>query len=168
MKAKSTKFEYDNDLEKYTNSLLFNSNINIASLEMTDENNNAVQLWLTVRGEKEVSLLDEDGNAAETYRDASDYPEGLVNAIKNGENYKDYYCDTNNWFEVLYGYTKAGEREADNIVEYIDGEVWDDIPSSPYQLLSEMSDFAESLFEKYYEKGTFEKSVKKSKPMERD
>ena len=121
---------------------------------MTDENNNTVQLWLTVRGEKEVSLIDEDGNAAETYRDASDYPEELINAIKNGENYKDYYCDTNNWFEVLYGYTKAGEREADNNVEYIDGEVWDDIPSSPDQLKGEMRDFAESLFEKYYKEGT--------------
>lgn len=146
MKVKSTAFEYDNDLGKYTNSLLFNSNIDIASFEITDENNNTVQLWLTVRGDKEVSLIDEDGNAAETYRDASDYPEELINAIKNGENYKDYYCDTNNWFEVLYGYTKADEREAYNNVEYIDGEVWDDIPSSPDQLKSEMRNFAESLF----------------------
>lgn len=162
MKVKSTAFEYDNDLRKYTNSLLFNSNIDIASFELTDENNNTVQLWLTVRGDKEVSLIDEDGDAAETYRDANDYPEELINAIKNGKNYEDYYCDTNNWFEVLYGYTKAGEREADDNVGFIDGEVWDDIPSSPDQLKSEMRDFAESLFKEYYERGAFEKPTKRT------
>ena len=164
MKAKSTTFECDNDLGQYTNSLLFDSNADIAYFEMTDENDNTVHLWLTVRGEKEVSLIDEDGNATETYRNASDYPEELINAIKNGENYEDYYCDTNNWFEMLYGYSKAGEKETGN---YVDGEVWDDISSSPDQLKGEMRDFAESLFEKYYEKGTFEKSAKKPKDIER-
>ena len=151
---KETDFYCDEDLSKYTDSLLFDSQTDIAGLKMYDANDNCVDLWLTVRGEKDVFLLDVNGDIIEDecYKYASEYSQKMIDAIKNGTDGIDYACNNNNWFEVLYSYGDVDGGSFD------DGEVWDGIAdTTPEQLKDDLSEFALTLFEQYYDRGIFER-----------
>lgn len=151
---KKVEFYCDEDLSQYTDSLLFDSDEDIAGLKMYDTNDNCVELWLTVRGEKDIFLLDENGDVIEDerYKYAREYSQKMIDAIKNGTDGIDYACNNNNWFEVLYSHGKGDKLIGDN------GEVWDGFDKqTAEQLKSELSDFAKELFEQYYDRGIFER-----------
>ena len=153
--VKETDFYCDEDLSKYTDSLLFDSETDIAGLKMYDTNGNCVDLWLTVTGDKDVFLLDENGDVIEDecYSYASEYSQEMIDAIKDGTDGVDYACDNNNWFEVLYSYSNGnGEELVDD-----NGEEWDGIADTPEQLKDDLSEFALTLFEQYYDRGIFER-----------
>ena len=92
------------DLKDISDSMLLDSNTCIA--ELTD---GAIKCTLEVRGLVTVNTLltDEKGNEfCETYRHASEMPEWLLDAIRDGSylNRDDIAVSENNWFELFYDF----------------------------------------------------------------
>jgi hypothetical protein len=163
-------FAGDKPLSEHTDSLLFNENEMVAEMVLTDAANNRIDLWLGVRGEKAVYMLDENGEEYDdgseydgVFNDVEDYPEELVRRIKAGnlhDSPNGYLCSMNNWYECIYTETSKGEKDV-----YSDGEVWEGDLSDQTEdgLKKEMFDYGEYLFQQAYERGEFEKPSKTNK-----
>lgn len=81
------------DLTEYTDSLLFDTGETIATLEYKN-----FLIVIDVTGEKKIYFNDE------VYTQAFDYPDELIENIKNGHIYdyqEDCYLEDNNWFDVV-------------------------------------------------------------------
>ncbi len=100
---KNYEFYCTEDLSEYKDSLLFDSEEDIAGLKAYDYDDNCIEIRLTVSGEKEVYLIDKNGNIiSETCESAADYPHELREAIRNGKQGVDYECDNNSKFTYIY------------------------------------------------------------------
>lgn len=106
-------FNCEEDLSKYVDSMLFDSNTVIASMECKKENEK-VLIDLMVRGEVRVMYK---GN---TYTSPCDFPAELKERIKENpgwwDNEEDTYIDFNNWFEYIYDNTVDGKTYSDGIM----------------------------------------------------
>ena len=86
------EFYCEQDLSQYTDSLLFDTGETVATLNYKD-----FEVIVDVTGEKKIFFNDE------IYTQASDYPDELVENIKNGKIYdylEDCYLEDNNWFDI--------------------------------------------------------------------
>ncbi len=84
------------DIEDITSSLLLNEGDAIAYLTYTDKEGFTAELQIEVEGR--VSIDDPETDAI--YRFPKDFPEKLINAIKQND-LSDFVVNNNNWFEVL-------------------------------------------------------------------
>ena len=140
------EFYCSDNLSEYSNSLLFDSNEDIAGLNLYDSEGGYLNVWLTVKGDKEVWLLDEDEDVRDgvSYRKVSEYPEELREAIKNGKEGENYGCDSKNWFEYIYEFV-----DKDDNITHRDGEMfgWNSLSDfTPEKLKADMLRVAEELF----------------------
>ena len=90
------EFECYRDIEDITSSLLLNEGDAVAYLTYTDKEGFTAELQIEVEGR--VSIDDPETDAI--YRFPKDFPEKLVNAIKQND-LSDFIVNNNNWFEVL-------------------------------------------------------------------
>lgn len=105
-------FNCEEDLSKYVDSMLFDSNTVIATMECEDENQK-VFIELMVRGEVRVI---HKGN---TYISPCDFPAELKEKIKNNPGWwsdEDTYIDFSNWLEYMYDHTIDGKTYSDGIM----------------------------------------------------
>lgn len=106
-------FDCDQDLSKYTDSMLFESGQTIAELICEDRNGRQIAVTLEVRGYVTVEY---DGDV---YHSVCDFPEQLIEIIKNHPGEWDIYSPSgegnddeesnifiseNNWFEMMCCY----------------------------------------------------------------
>lgn len=125
-------FQCEEDLSQYVDSMLFDSDTNIATgtFEYGDKK---IQICLDVRGEVDVDYK------GENYRQPSDFPEDLRDKIKKDPLYV-WYDDeiavsNNNWFEYIM-YVEDGDKK------YSEGIMFEDSPSdyTPQKLKQNMID----------------------------
>lgn len=105
------EFNCDNNLSQYTDSMLFDSGTEIASGKF-GYNGKILDIYLDVSGEVAVTYK------GETYHTPSEFPEELIEKIKEHPNWwegyapsgegndneeGDVYVYLNNWFEYIYG-----------------------------------------------------------------
>ena len=142
-----TSFECDEDLSKYTESMLFPSDRTVAEATFTDKDGNRIEFWLGTRGDVDVDFfengMDEDPT---NYEDPDDFPEELIDIIKAGNLWADerVYVTNNNWFEVIYDiYDKNGT------LLHCDGEMFEDFAyCSPDELKQELADLAKEVYDR--------------------
>lgn len=108
-----TSFDCDNDLSKYTDSLLFCSGDVVATMTVEDDRGYSLSMELIVTGDVNVEF------EGEIYTSPDDFPPELKQAIKEGR-YDDIQINNNNWFELVYSLTDSKGEE----VAY-DGDVWE-------------------------------------------
>lgn len=141
-----TKFECDNDLSKYTDSMLFDSGENIVHAEfMSGEK--TLTLDLEICGDVSVTYK------GEVYHRPSDFPEELKELIRanpnrwdivapsgedNDEEDSNIYVNLNNWFEVIYEFD-----------DYTDGDVFEEDLSkfTPETLKNLLTEWAQGYYE---------------------
>ena len=101
------------NLNECVDSMLFDSDIMIASMECKIGNHNIVVTLMT-RGSVKVEYKEN------VYRYPSDFPDELKAKIKNNPNWwdddEDIYIDENNWFEYIYDHRYKGETYSDGIM----------------------------------------------------
>ena len=106
-------FNCEEDLSKYVDNMLFDSDTVIATMECEDENQKVV-IDLMTRGEVRVEYK---GN---TYTSPCDFPAELKERIKKNPGWwdteDDTYIDMNNWFEYIYDHTIDGKTYSDGIM----------------------------------------------------
>lgn len=106
-------FNCEEDLSKYVDSMLFDNDTVIATIECED-NNQKVIIDLMVRGSVNVEY---QGN---TYKHPSDFPMDLKEKIKANPGWwdteDDVYIDMNNWFEYIYNHTIDDDTYSDGIM----------------------------------------------------
>ena len=143
------EFYCSDNLSEYSDSLLFDSDEDIAGLKLYDSDGGYANVRLTVKGDKEVWLLDKDGNVHDgvTYSKASKYPAELREAIKNGKEGEDYGYSDNNWFEYIYEIRDKNDNIIHNDDVVFDWNSTTDF--TPEKLKADMLRFAESLFGSY-------------------
>ena len=144
-----TKFECDEDLSKYTDSMLFDSGENIAHAEFVS-GEKTLTLDLDICGEVRVTYK------GETYCRPSEFPDELKELIKknpnrwdtvapsgegNDEEDSDIYVEFNNWFEVIY--------EFDDESFFMDGDVFEEDLSkfTPETLKNLLTEWAQGYYE---------------------
>lgn len=95
----TTQFTLYEDLTDINDSMLFDSETVIAVVTTPE----GKEMSLEVRGDVRVSPYDNEGNACnETYRNYSEMPQDLKDAIKGGKLDEIAYVGNNNYFEVFY------------------------------------------------------------------
>ena len=150
--VRDIEFWCKEDLSQYTDSLLFDEEENIAELKVYDKSGNHIDLLLTVSGDKEVYLIDENGDIVddEVYEQADDYPEELIEAIKNGSDGVDYACDNNNWFDLRYTVYNARGEEV-----YYDSEAYESTihTLNKADLMKDLQEYGEYLLDFSYMRG---------------
>lgn len=144
-------FWCDKDLSECKDSLLFNSDVSIAEYTATDENGNTMNLWLTVKGDVDISRIDGE----KRFRSVSEYDDELIADIKSGEVYNQskYAISLNNWFEVIYTLTDDDGHDI-----YEDGIVYDggDISKmTKKELEADLREMARNLIADAYDNGDF-------------
>lgn len=104
---KIVAFECYVDLRTCLDSMLFDSDTTVASMQYTD-NGVSIGLDLMVRGSVHVCVTDENGNAKD-YRKPSEFPEDLTDKIKTNPNWDEWEGEDssisileNNWFEYIF------------------------------------------------------------------
>lgn len=105
-------FKCEEGLSKYVDSMLFDSNTVIATMEC-ENGDEKVLIELMVRGEVRVLYK---GN---TYTSPCDFPIELKEKIKANPSWwddEDVYIDFSNWFEYMYDHTINGETYSDGIM----------------------------------------------------
>lgn len=105
-------FKCEEDLSKYVDSMLFDSNTVIATMEC-ENGDEKVLIELMVRGEVRVVYK---GN---TYTSPCDFPAELKEKIKANPGWwddEDTYIDFSNWFEYMYDHTIDGKTYSDGIM----------------------------------------------------
>lgn len=107
-------FQCEEDLSKYVDSMLYDSNTSIASMDLY-KNGYQVKIDLLVRGEVRVSYKGIE------YRNPSDFPQELKDLIKTQPNIwdcnEDVYVSNNNWFEFIYSISCNDELiESDGVI----------------------------------------------------
>ena len=161
----------EEDLSKYSaakseaySSLLFDSDETIANFDAYDKARNHIDIWFAVRGDKEVFLYDKEGDACEqTYTRASDYPEELVRAIKEGEFDKDYGCYNNNWYEA---FVEIYDKKGNLVHQFEDPDI--DIPKTKEEFTKTCTDWANQIFDDMYRDNLLECPKEKPKTIEKD
>ncbi|MBO4847002.1 MAG: hypothetical protein J5525_12030 [Lachnospiraceae bacterium] len=144
---KLIEFKCDLDLSKFIDSMLFDSGTDIASGRF-EHGDKTFVVYLTVNGEVSVTYK------GETYHRPSEFPEELMERIKNNpddwffyaptgegndEQEGDIYVTLNNWYEFIYGEPTLGIDQGD-VCE-------DDISKlSPGNILDEMTLIASRYF----------------------
>jgi hypothetical protein len=108
-----TSFDCDNDLSKYTDSLLFCSGDVAATMTMEDDRGYSLSMELIVTGDVNVEF------EGEIYTSPDDFPPELKQAVKEGR-YDDIQINSNNWFELVYSLTDSKGKEI-----ACDGDVWE-------------------------------------------
>lgn len=148
---KNYEYYYIENLSEYKDSLLFDSEEDIAGLKAYDYDDNCIDIWLTVSGEKKVYLIDKNGNKiSETCEYAADYPYELREAIRNGKQGVDYECDNNSRFTYIYHIYDGDCKEKYLEAEPYEGELSE---MTPQKLKKQMLEYAEYLFRQAYDKG---------------
>ena len=92
LRKKEMNFSCESNLSVYTDSLLFDTGEIVATLDYKN-----YHVVVDVTGEKRIFFGDE------IYTQASDYPDELIENIKNGHIYdyqEDCYLQDNNWFDI--------------------------------------------------------------------
>lgn len=111
---KIIQFKCDDNLSKYIDSMLFDSDTVVASMKC-EYKEHIIDVDLMVRGYVNVYYK------GERFRYPSDFPEELKEIIRqnpNGWNYinDDIEVDENNWFEYIYDDTFDGKTYSDGIM----------------------------------------------------
>ena len=104
------------ELSQYTNSLLFDSGTEIASIDLTDKDGNRIDMCLLVAGEVKARRYGDD----EWFQVPSKFPEDIRNAIRNNQwNLLDGDM-SNNWFALdftIYNNEGAVIAQDDEVFE---------------------------------------------------
>lgn len=114
------EFYCDENLSQYTDSMLFDSVTNIASMTFEGEEYN-IDLFLDIRGEVDVQFK------GVSYKAPSVFPKELIDIIKNTPENWSYsnpdilYVVFNNWFECIFDI-----KDKDNNILYSDGIMYED------------------------------------------
>ena len=130
-----TKFECDEDLSKYTDSMLFDSGENIAHAEFVS-GEKTLTLDLRICGDVRVIYNDD------IYLYPSEFPDELRERIKANpyrwDDDPDIEVGFNNWFETIY-----------NIDDYTDGVVFEEDLSkfTPETLKNLLTEWARECFD---------------------
>lgn len=109
---KIIEFQCDNNLSKYTDSMLFDSNHVIATM-ICEDNGDKITVDLMTRGEVDVYYK---GNR---YRNVSEFPKDLKKLIEMDPEWfdnKDVEVIDNNWFEYIYDVVGEGISYSDGIM----------------------------------------------------
>lgn len=102
---KCVKFECDNDLTKYVDSMLFDSTSDTGESiahGIFEHDGEQCNIWLDVRGEVSVTYK------GTVYHRPSEFPEELIEKIRKNPNDWEYngdddiYVGLNNWFEYIF------------------------------------------------------------------
>ena len=116
-----TYYSCDKDLSIYTNSMLFDSELTIASMDFDDGNFSGRIDYIT-RGYVKVWYKDE------LYTAPSMFTEEMRELIKNNTYMdcgEDFIIDENNWFEMIYEIKDCSGRVVINDGEVDDGPAFD-------------------------------------------
>lgn len=129
----------DENLSQYTDSMLFESNLNIASMNYESKGCKVI-LDLMTRGEVNVDYK------GVTYRSPLEFPEDLKEIIKTKPYWfndtEDLYIDANNWFEYIYDITINGKTYSDGIMFETDLSKY-----SVEELKTEMAEICEDIID---------------------
>ena len=106
-------FDCDNNLSKYTDSLLFCSGDVVATMTMEDDRGYSLSMELIVTGDVNVEF------EGKIYTSPDNFPPGLRQAIKESR-YNDIQINNNNWFELVYSLTDSKGKEI-----ACDSDVWE-------------------------------------------
>ena len=111
---KLIKFELLDNLSKYTDSMLFDSNTVIAKM-VCEHKGHTINVGLMVRGYVKVEYK------GDIYTNPSDFPEELRNTIEANPNLwmlenDDVEIWENNWFEYIYDHSFNGRTYSDGIM----------------------------------------------------
>lgn len=131
-------FECLDNLNNCVDSLLLPEGSVIATMEIPCQSNHSVICQLHVVGEVKIEFK------GELYTSLEDFPDELIQAIKNNEEKESYFIHNNNWFELLYS---LYDSDGNLIVE--DADVWESPIISVETLRTELLD-ALILFSNHY------------------
>ena len=153
-----TRFDCDNDLSKYTDSLLFPQGETIVVADFKDKDGINVNLRVEVVGDMKVIFN------GEPYYDPADFPDELIECIKNGDHGCDYddnpYVEDGNWFNVEF--TIEG-KNGDEIA-YDGDSIEVDISKMTVEEMKEyLADYAENCYDHYAEEIKDSKETAKAK-----
>lgn len=153
-----TRFDCDNDLSKYTNSLLFPQGETIVVADFEDKDGVNVNLRIEVVGDMKVIFN------GEPYYDPSDFPEELVECIKSGNYGCDYdddpYVEDGNWFEVIMTIEDKDGKE----IAYNGDTLEEDVDRMTVPEFKKwLADYAESCYDLYSEEIKDSKETAKAK-----
>ena len=132
-------FIFEKNLSKYTDSMLFPQNTEVA--QMTVEDEEIVELRLLVRGCARVQYKGCE------YGKVEDFPNELIDLIKNNPKWMvhdDVLVSENNWFEYIYELKKNGKTFSDGTMFESDLSTY-----STTMLFCEMFDICRKIKEKY-------------------
>ena len=123
-------FKCLNNLNDCTDSLLLPRDSVIATMEIPCQSNHPSAICeLHVVGEVKIEFK------GELYTSLEDFPDELIQAIKNNDEGRSYFIHNNNWFELLYS---LYDSDGNLIVE--DADVWESPIISVETLKTELLD----------------------------
>lgn len=109
---KIIEFNCDNDLSKYTDSMLFDSDTVIATM-ICEDNGCKITVDLMTRGYVDVYYK------GKRYQSACEFPKGLKKLIETDQDWfdnEDVEIIDNNWFEYIYDVVGDGVSYSDGIL----------------------------------------------------
>lgn len=127
------------NLNDCVDSLLLPKDFVIATMKIPCQNNHTAICKLHVVGEVKIEFK------GELYTSLEDFPNELIQAIKNNEEERSYFIYNNNWFELLYS---LYDSDGNLIME--DADVWESPIVSVETLKTELLD-ALILFINHYQ-----------------
>lgn len=132
-------FKCLDNLNDCVDSLLLPKDSVIATMKIPCQNNHTAICKLHVVGEVKIEFK------GELYTSLEDFPNELIQAIKNNEEERSYFIYNNNWFELLYS---LYDSDGNLIIE--DADVWESPIVSVETLKTELLD-ALILFINHYQ-----------------
>lgn len=151
------KWNCDENLEQYVDSMLFDSDTNICSITVDNGEGITIDIDLCIRGDVSVTYK------GEVYNTPSEFPEELKDMIRKNPGTFDVYAPSgegndveegdcgvnlNNWFELIFKINSPGDNNNDG---FSDGDVYESDVSTmtPEQLKEELVEYAEEICEYY-------------------
>ena len=152
------RFDCDEDLSKYTDSMLFDDDEIIALLDAVDNKGYFVQIQVATQGEIAVRMLDSD----EPYiRSPNEYTSEIRRAIEES-NYDVLDVDASNSFVIRYNILNDNGEEVDRDGDCFESDISE---MSVEELKNSMLEYAENVLDYYCQRESLEISKREKEEL---